>query len=82
MMSVPGTDDDKAHLINCVSCHTLERVVKSTHDADELVNVIARMNGYAQVSHVLKPQRRVDQSWAANPERFRKWRPSMSPAST
>jgi virginiamycin B lyase len=72
MMSVPGTDDDKAHLINCVSCHTLERVVKSTHDADELVNVIARMNGYAQVSHVLKPQRRVDQSRAANPERFRK----------
>ena len=72
MMSAPGTDDDKAHLINCVSCHTLERVVKSTYDADELVNVIARMNGYAQVSHVLKPQRRVDQSRAANPERFRK----------
>jgi streptogramin lyase len=72
MMSVPGSDDDKMQLINCVSCHTLERVVKSTHDADEFVQVIARMNGYAQVSQPIKPQRRVDLSRAANPERFRK----------
>jgi virginiamycin B lyase len=72
MMSVPGTDDDKLQLINCVSCHTLERVVKSAHDADEWVHVVARMNGYAQVSQPIKPQRRVDQSRAANPERFRK----------
>jgi streptogramin lyase len=34
--------------------------------------VIARMNGYAQVSQPIKPQRRVDLSRAANPERFRK----------
>jgi streptogramin lyase len=72
MMSVPGTDDEKMQLINCVSCHTLERVVKSSHDADEFVQVVARMNGYAQVSQPIKPQRRVDQSRAANPERFRK----------
>ena len=72
MMSVPGSDDEKLQLINCVSCHTLERVVKSNHDADEFVQVIARMNGYAQVSQPIKPQRRVDQSRAANPERFRK----------
>jgi streptogramin lyase len=36
------------------------------------VQVIARMNGYAQVSQPIKPQRRVDQSRASNPERFRK----------
>ncbi len=72
MASVPGTDDDKMQLINCVSCHTLERVVKSTHDADDFVSVVARMNGYAQVSQPIKPQRRVDMSRAANPERFRK----------
>jgi virginiamycin B lyase len=80
MMSVPGSDDDKLQLINCVSCHTLERVVKSSHDADEFVQVIARMNGYAQVSQPIKPQRRVDQSRAANPERFAKWL-SISPRS-
>jgi virginiamycin B lyase len=72
MMSAPGTDEDKANFINCISCHTLERVVKSTYNVDEFVPVIARMNGYAQVSQPIKPQRRVDQTRAANPERFRK----------
>jgi streptogramin lyase len=73
MMSMPGSDDDKLQLLNCVSCHTLERVVKSTHDADEFVQVVARMQGYAQVSQPIKPQRRIDQARAANPERFRKF---------
>ena len=72
MMSMSGSDDDKLQLINCVSCHTLERIVKSTHDAGEFVQVVTRMQGYAQVSQPVKPQRRVDQSRAANPERFRK----------
>jgi virginiamycin B lyase len=72
MMSIPGTDDDKLQMINCVSCHTLERIVKSSHSADEFVQVITRMQGYAQVSQPIKPQRRVDQARAANPERFRK----------
>jgi streptogramin lyase len=72
MMSIPGSDDEKLQLLNCVSCHTLERVVKSAYDAEQYVPVIARMMGYAQVSHILKPQRRVDQSRAANPDRFRK----------
>jgi streptogramin lyase len=73
LMSMPGSDDDKMQLLACVSCHTLDRVVKSTHNADEFVQVIARMQGYAQVSQPIKPQRRVDQARAANPERFRKF---------
>ena len=73
LMSMPGTDNDKLQLLNCVSCHTLERIVKSTHNADEFVQVVTRMQGYAQVSQPIKPQRRVDQSRAANPERFRKF---------
>jgi virginiamycin B lyase len=73
MMSIPGTDDEKLQLLNCVSCHTVERIVKSTHDADEFVQLVSRMNGYAQVSQPIKPQRRVDLSRAANPERFRKF---------
>jgi streptogramin lyase len=72
MMSIPGTDDDKATLLNCVSCHRVERIMRSTHTVDEFVQVIARMNGYAQVSQPIKPQRRIDQARAANPERFRK----------
>jgi virginiamycin B lyase len=72
MLSMPGTEDEKLQMINCVSCHTLERIMKSSYDADQFVQVVSRMNGYAQVSQPIKPQRRVDQSRAANPERFRK----------
>jgi virginiamycin B lyase len=31
--SIPGTDDQKAVLLDCVSCHTLERIVRSTNDS-------------------------------------------------
>ena len=30
LLSVPGTEEQKASLLNCLSCHTLERVVRST----------------------------------------------------
>ena len=50
MMSVPGTEQQKANLLNCTSCHTLERIVRSTHDADEWTHVISRMLGYGAVS--------------------------------
>src|SRR4029078_10939822 len=68
MMTYPGNDDDKLQLIICLLCHTPERVVKSSHDADEFVQVIARMNGYAQVSQPIKPQRRGGHSRAGDPE--------------
>ena len=38
-------------------CHTLERVVRSTHDADQWTQVVRRMKGYAAVSQPIKPQR-------------------------
>jgi virginiamycin B lyase len=72
MLSVPGTEEQKASLLNCLGCHTLERVVRSTHDAEEFTQVIWRMNGYAQVSQPIKPQRRVDPNWAGKPEQYRK----------
>ena len=73
MLSVPGSEAEKLNLINCVSCHTHERIMASKHTADEWVQVLARMAGYAQVSQPIKPQLRVDQSRASNPEqRFRK----------
>src|SRR6266705_1827648 len=71
MLSVPGTEEQKATLLNCVGCHTLERIVRSTHDADEFTQVIYRMMGYAQVSQPIKPQRRMDPDWAGNPEQYR-----------
>ena len=71
MMSMPGTEEQKAYLLNCLGCHTLERTVKSTHDANDFTQVIWRMNGYAQVSEPIKPQRRMDPDWAGKPEQYR-----------
>ncbi len=72
MMSVPGTDDQKAVLLDCTSCHTLERVVLSTHDVDEWMQVIHRMKGYGKVSQPVKPQPMLDQARAGTPEQYRK----------
>jgi virginiamycin B lyase len=72
LMSMPGTDDQKALMLNCVSCHTLQRVVTSTHDSDEFTQVITRMMNYAQVSQPIKPQRRMEANRAGDPEQYRK----------
>ena len=72
MMSIPGTEEQKAGLLNCVGCHTLERVVRSTHDSDEWTHVISRMMGYGAVSQPIKPQRMLDRARAGTPEQYRK----------
>jgi streptogramin lyase len=72
MMSIPGTEEQKAELLDCVGCHTLERVVRSTHDADEWTRVISRMRGYGAVSQPIKPQPMLDRARAGTPEQYRK----------
>ena len=74
MMSIPGTEEQKAMLLDCTGCHTLERIVRSTHDADEWTQVITRMKGYAFVSTPIKPQRMLDETRAGKPEDYRKIR--------
>jgi virginiamycin B lyase len=72
LASMPGSDEQKSFLLNCVGCHTLERVVRSTHDADEWTQVVWRMMNYAQVSQPIKPQPRMDPDWGGKPEQYRK----------
>src|SRR5262245_3917852 len=60
MASLPGSDDQRHFLLDCVSCHTLERIVRSTHNADEFTQVITRMRGYGAVTQPIKPQRMLD----------------------
>jgi virginiamycin B lyase len=72
MMSIPGTEEQKSALLDCTSCHTLERIVKSTHDADEWTHVISRMKGYGAVSQPVKPQPMLDRSRAGSPDEFHK----------
>src|SRR5258708_3410174 len=72
MASVPGSDDQRHFLLDCVSCHTLERIVRSTHNADEFTQVITRMRGYGPVSQPIKPQRMLDPARSGTPEQYRK----------
>src|SRR2546428_6892245 len=72
MMSIPGTEEEKAGLLNCVGCHTLKRVVRSPHDSDEWTRVISRMLGYGAVSQPIKPQPMLDRARAGKPEQYRK----------
>jgi len=59
LASVPGTDQQKGQLLNCVGCHTLERVVRSPHDADAFTKtVLPRMQGYVNQSIPQHPQLR------------------------
>jgi streptogramin lyase len=50
LASMPGTDAQKKFLLDCTGCHTLERIVRSTHNADEFMQVFQRMSTYAQGS--------------------------------
>jgi streptogramin lyase len=72
MMSIPGTEEEKAALLNCTGCHTLERIMRSTHDSDEWTHVISRMMGYGAVSQPIKPQPMLDRARAGKPEQYRK----------
>ena len=59
--SMPGTDTQKGALLNCIGCHTLERVVRSDHGADDFMSVLQRMQGYVNQSIPAHPQlRRAD----------------------
>jgi virginiamycin B lyase len=60
-MSWPGTTEMKNGLLNCTQCHTLERVARSTHNAEQWVKVLERMGRYSQGSTPERPQLRPNE---------------------
>ncbi len=60
LMSMPGAPEQKAPLIECMSCHTLERVVRSKFNAEDFGPVLKRMSNYANNSTQAKVQARVE----------------------
>jgi virginiamycin B lyase len=59
LASMPGTDAQKGHLLNCVGCHTLDRPLRSKYSADDfLTMVLPRMQGYVNQSIPAHPQLR------------------------
>jgi virginiamycin B lyase len=57
LISAPGPDNLKANMTNCVSCHTLQRVFASAHDAAEFKQIFGRMGTYAPGSTPPHPQK-------------------------
>ena len=55
--SMPGSEDQKKFLLNCVGCHTVERLVRSKHDPDAWLQVFTRMSGYYPGSTPERPQK-------------------------
>jgi virginiamycin B lyase len=56
LQSFPGSQARKEALYRCVSCHTLERIARSEHDAAEMAQVVQRMSTWAQGSMPIHPQ--------------------------
>jgi len=67
--SVPGTQEQKGSLRNCVTCHTLQRPIRSIHDADEFVQVQERMASYVNQSIPEVPQTRLADRLAVQQQR-------------
>jgi virginiamycin B lyase len=76
--SMPGTDPQKKFLLNCIGCHTLERIMKSSYDTDGFMDVIARMSTYYPGTTPLRPQRlagdfRRDRDRGGNVKQVAEW---------
>jgi virginiamycin B lyase len=73
LLSMPGTDEEKSFLLNCTTCHTLERIAKSRHNADEWMTVYQRMGTYYPEITPYRIQKRVAGFVVfGTPERLRK----------
>jgi virginiamycin B lyase len=59
MMSVPGNEKQKRALFHCDQCHSLDKVVTSTYDAEGWLTALPRMQNYwgsgSTFSHPLPP---------------------------
>src|SRR6516165_6743874 len=59
LASIHGTDQQKSQLLNCVGCHSLERIARSKYDSDAfLTQIMPRMQGYVNQSIPAHPQLR------------------------
>jgi virginiamycin B lyase len=78
LLSMPGTDQQKNFLLGCNGCHTIDRIMKSNHSADEFVQIFKRMSLYAPGSTPLHPQMTVggvqrDRTRGVDPKAVGEW---------
>lgn len=56
LISMPGDAQDKDVFQSCTDCHSLERIARSKHSADEFIQVMQRMAAYAYNTKAEAPQ--------------------------
>jgi virginiamycin B lyase len=56
IMSIPAPDREKEFLDNCASCHTVQRIMNSTYNAEDFLGIFQRMGTYSPGSMPTKPQ--------------------------
>jgi len=69
--SVPGTPAEKLRLIDCTGCHTLFRVLTTHYSADQLMQIIPMMSGFAPGGVPLNPMRRLSPPRRQDPAQLR-----------
>jgi virginiamycin B lyase len=67
LMSVPGTQEQKLALAGCVNCHTLQRVLFSRFNADEMAQVVQRMTMHTNNSSLTHPWMRPSEGPLGTP---------------
>ncbi len=83
LLSATGTDEQKSFLLGCNGCHTLERIMRSNHSADEFVQIFKRMSLYAPGATPLHPQMTVggvqrDRTRGFDPKAIAQWVASVN----
>jgi streptogramin lyase len=85
LMSVPGTQQQKLTLAGCVTCHTLQRIMFSRFNAEEMTQVVQRMTMHTNNSSFLHPWMRPVESTVrpvSEPTPFAKWLSSINLSAT
>lgn len=71
LMSMPGTDAQKLTVLDCVSCHTMYKILSTRYTADDFVQIIPRMSTYAPGTTPLQPERRMNTPRPRDPQQLR-----------
>lgn len=54
-LSMPGTEEQKGLIANCVTCHTLQKLMFSRYDSDQMAPVVQRMAMHTNNSSPMHP---------------------------
>jgi virginiamycin B lyase len=88
LISMPGNPMQKDLLLNCTTCHTIERIVTSHFTAQDFKGVMQVMAGFANQASDLEPQRKlklpasIAAHWGGGKATLRKFMASINEGKT